>query len=234
MLQWEFNVPSVSFSFLLFLCSLLFVLLKPLFSRSVFLQFMDLAIPCIKKKGYASTECTLTKPNTLPLKGCWDVKLKMKSQPCHVNDKGWFHQYSAKDNVGICHKKGLFYCKTQGICLFSGLKHSLNWLASPERLLNMRENVLAWHLLKDIIKFCGEGFYPFSVICWKVKSNLLVDSTCDGINPDHCFPPRRKFKSASKSITSEAFYLKLGAHLERKKGVGVCHKPVSGKCPLSP
>lgn len=62
----------------------------------------------------------------------------------------------------------------------------LNMGCINQLLLSSRENVLTQHLLKDVVKFGWEtGFLSFFL---KVKSNFLVDSTCDSIDPDYCFP----------------------------------------------
>lgn len=132
--------------------------------------------------------------------------------------------------VILVYKKSFFSCDLHSICflLFSVLKnyYLLRWPSTGE-------DVLTWHLLSKVLKKGVLSF--FSVICWQAKSSLLVDPPCDSINPFYCFPPmENNSKSTSKSLTSEAFSLKLGAHLEKKKvGVELCHKPLSGKCPLS-
>lgn len=82
---------------------------------------------------------------------------------------------------------------------------------------------------------------PLSVICWKVKSkfagwfNLWQQNSC------LLFPPRRKFKSTSKSITPGVCSLKLEAlSWTRKRGLDcvtnqwlenvLCHLVSAGRC----
>lgn len=62
------------------------------------------------------------------------------------------------------------------------------------------------------------GFILFSVVCWKVKSNLLLDSTCDGINPDYCFPSDGNVRVHQKASHQRRFISNLGLVGEGKGG----------------
>lgn len=111
--------------------------------------------------------------------------------------------------------------------LFSVLKndHLLRWPSTGE-------DVLTWHLLSKVLK---KGFLSFfSVICWQAKSSLLVDPTCDSINPFYCFPQWKTTLRVHQKASHQRHFPSNSGHTWKKKvGVGLCHKPLSGKCPLS-
>lgn len=125
-----------------------------------------------------------------------------------------------------------FFCDLHSILfyfflLFSVLKndHLLRWPSTGE-------DVLTWHLLSKVLK---KGFLSFfSVICWQAKSSLLVDPTCDSINPFYCFPQWKTTLRVHQKASHQRHFPSNSGHTWKKKvGVGLCHKPLSGKCPLS-
>lgn len=94
--------------------------------------------------------------------------------------------------------------------LFSVLKndHLLRWPSTGE-------DVLTWHLLSKVLK---KGFLSFfSVICWQAKSSLLVDPTCDSINPFYCFPQWKTTLRVHQKASHQRHFPSNSGHTWKKK-----------------